>query len=115
MIVAFSSCLSCKSCVQQRKFDFSFENAEKKAHYQEKMGGLGCSSLSYMTEFLHMTELRCLHIKLLESPIPTAAAAAPTASSQEAHFDDISGTKRGTIDPLVSKRPEKILNKKIQN
>jgi len=23
--------------------------------------------------------------------------------------------KRGTIDPLVSKRPEKILNKKIQN
>ena len=41
--------------------------------------------------------------KLLESPIPTA----PTASSQKAHFDDISGTKRGTIDPLVSKRPEK--------
>ena len=52
-------------------------------------------------------------IKLLESPIPTAAAAAP--SSQKAHFDDISGTKRGTIDPLVSKRPEKILNNKIQN
>ena len=49
-------------------------------------------------------------IKLLESPIPAA-----TASSQKAHFDDISGTKRGTIDPLVSKRPEKILNKKIQN
>ena len=48
-----------------------------------------------------------LDIKLLESPIPTAAAAAPTASSQKAHFDDISGTKRGTIDPLVSKRPEK--------
>ena len=45
------------------------------------------------------------HIKLLESPIPTATAAAP--SSQKAHFDDISGTKRGTIDPLVSKRPEK--------
>ena len=48
-------------------------------------------------------------IKLLESPIPA------TASSQKAHFDDISGTKRGTIDLLVSKRPEKILNKKIQN
>ena len=42
------------------------------------------------------------YIKLLESPIPAA-----TASSQKAHFDDISGTKRGTIDPLVSKRPEK--------
>ena len=44
------------------------------------------------------------NIKLLESPIPTAAAAAP---SQKAHCDNISGTKRGTIDPLVSKRPEK--------
>ena len=44
-------------------------------------------------------------IKLLESPIPTATTA--TASSQKAHFDNISGTKRGTIDPLVSKRPEK--------
>ena len=43
-----------------------------------------------------------LQIKLLESPIPTAAT-----SSQKAHFDNISGTKRGTIDPLVSKRPEK--------
>ena len=53
-------------------------------------------------------------IKLLESPIP-AAAAAPAAPSQKAHCDNISGTKRGTIDPLVSKRPEKILNKKIQN
>ena len=42
-------------------------------------------------------------IKLLESPIPTAPTA---ASSQKAHFDNISGTKRGTIDPLVSKRPE---------
>ena len=41
-------------------------------------------------------------IKLLESPIPTAAP-----PSQKAHFDNISGTKRGTIDPLVSKRPEK--------
>ena len=44
-------------------------------------------------------------IKLLESPIPTATATAPP--SQKAHFDDISGTKRGSIDPLVSKRPEK--------
>ena len=41
-------------------------------------------------------------IKLLESPIPATAT-----SSQKAHFDNISGTKRGSIDPLVSKRPEK--------
>ena len=48
-------------------------------------------------------------IKLPESPIPAAAPAAPAAPapSQKAHFDNISGTKRGTIDPLVSKRPEK--------
>ena len=51
-------------------------------------------------------------IQLLESPIPTAAPA--PAVSQKASSDDISGTKRGTIDPLVSKRPEKILNKKIK-
>ena len=44
--------------------------------------------------------------------IPAAPAAPP---SQKASSDDISGTKRGTIDPLVSKRPEKILNKKINN
>ena len=47
-----------------------------------------------------------LPIKLLESPIPTTATAT-AASSQKANFDNISGTKRGTIDPLVSKRPEK--------
>ena len=46
-------------------------------------------------------------IKLLESPIPAAAAAAAAPPSQKAHCDNISGTKRGTIDPLVSKRPEK--------
>ena len=42
-------------------------------------------------------------IQHLESPIPTTAAPV----SQKASSDDISGTKRGTIDPLVSKRPEK--------
>jgi len=48
-------------------------------------------------------------IQLLESPIPAAPA-----TSQKAPSDDILRTKSGTIDPLVSKRPEKILNKKIQ-
>ena len=52
--------------------------------------------------FLCLTNI-CQTIKLLESPIP---ATAPTPS-QKAHFDNISGTKRGSIDPLVSKRPEK--------
>ena len=55
------------------------------------------------------------HIKLLESPIPTAAAAAAAAApSQKAHFDNISGTKCGTIDPLVSKRPEKFWIRKFK-
>ena len=53
-----------------------------------------------------------MEIKLLESPIPTTAAAPTAASSQKAHFDNISGTKRGTLDPLVSKRPEKNFEKK---
>ena len=52
-------------------------------------------------------------IQLLESPIP-AAPAAP-APSQKASSGDISGTKRGIIDPLVSKQSEKILNKKIKD
>ena len=47
-------------------------------------------------------------IQVLESPIPTT----PTTLSQKASSGDISGTKRDIIDPLVSKRPEKILNKK---
>ena len=38
-------------------------------------------------------------IQLLESPIPAAPA-----PSQKASSDDISGTKRGIIDPLVSKQ-----------
>ena len=46
-----------------------------------------------------------VHIQLLESPIPTTTTTA--AVSQKASSDDISGTKRGTIDPLVSKQPEK--------
>ena len=48
-----------------------------------------------------------LIIKLLESPIPAPPPAAAPAPSQKASSDDISGTKRGIIDPLVSKRPEK--------
>ena len=53
-------------------------------------------------------------IQLLESPIPAAAPPAAAPPSQKASTDDISGTKRGTIDPLVSKQPEKILKKKVQ-
>ena len=45
-----------------------------------------------------------MYIQLLESPIPTTTAAV----SQKASSDDISGTKRGTIDPLVSKRLGKV-------
>ena len=45
-------------------------------------------------------------IQLLESQIPAPAAPA-AAPSQKVSSDDISGTKRGTIDPLVSKQPEK--------
>ena len=50
-----------------------------------------------------------LDIQLLESPIPTT-----TTTSQKASSGDFSGTKHGIINPLVSKRPEKILNKKIE-
>ena len=50
-------------------------------------------------------------IKILECPIPpTTTAARP---SQKPSNGDISGTKRGIIDPLVSKQPENILKKKI--
>ena len=41
-------------------------------------------------------------IQLLESPIPTPATATATLS-QKASSGNISGTKRGIIDPLVSK------------
>ena len=54
-------------------------------------------------------------IQLLESPIPATPASTPATLSQKASSGNILGTKRGSIDPLVSKRPEKILNKKIQN
>ena len=36
-------------------------------------------------------------------------------SSQKPSYGNISGTKQGIKDPLVSKRPENILNKKIKN
>ena len=44
--------------------------------------------------------VRLKGIQLLESPIPAAPPAPP---SQKTSSDDILGTKRGTIDPLVSK------------
>ena len=45
-------------------------------------------------------------IQLLEYQIP------PLLVTKNAHVD-ISGTKRGIIDPLVSKRPENISEKEI--
>ena len=68
-----------------------------------------------MTIVLNIITIMRSVIQLLESPIPAPAAAAAPAPSQKASSDNISGTKRGTMDPLVSKRPEKILNIKIQN
>ena len=47
--------------------------------------------------------LKIYHIQLLESPIPPA----PARPSQKASSGDISGTKRGIIDPPVSKRTGK--------
>ena len=47
--------------------------------------------------------------------IPIPAAALLLSSSQKPSHGNILVTKRGIIDPLVSKRPEKILNKKIKN
>ena len=72
-----------------------------------------CKFMSANSSWLQIVfkHLNFTLIKLLESPIPAPAP----PPSQKASSDDISGTKRGTIDPLVSKRPEKILNKKIQN
>ena len=53
--------------------------------------------------WIFLSLLIFVFIQLLESPIPAAAA----PPSQKASSDDISGTKRGTVDLLVSKRPEK--------
>ena len=50
---------------------------------------------------------RLKRIQLLESPIPTPTPTTTTTptptTSQKASSGDISGTKRGIIDPLVSK------------
>ena len=52
-------------------------------------------------------------IQLLEFPIPTPTTTPTTpTASQKATSGDISGTKRGIIDPL-SKRPEKFWIKKL--
>ena len=55
-------------------------------------------------------------IQLLESPIGTTTTATTTtpAMSQKASSGDVSGTKRGIIDPLVSKRPEKFWIRKLK-
>ena len=57
-------------------------------------------------------------IQLLESPIPTPTPTTTTTTpttSKKASSGDISGTKRGIKDPLVSKRPEKILENNKKN
>ena len=48
-----------------------------------------------------------LFFQLLEYPIPPSSSQKPTPG-------DISGTERAIIDPLVSKRREKILSMKIK-
>ena len=83
---------------------------EKKEEEEEAMMAQAHSLLLTMDSMLSLEGNSLQHsIQLLESPIPAAPAV-----SQKASSDDISGTKRSTIDPLVSKRPEKILNKKIK-
>ena len=58
-----------------------------------------CSLLSFYTE-----------IQLLEYPIPPRPARPRPRASQKPSSADISETESGIIDPLVSKRPGKILN-----
>ena len=52
---------------------------------------------------LYIVEAICIIIKLQEYPIPAAA----TAPSQKPSHGNISVTKRGIIDALVSKELEK--------
>ena len=74
----------------------------------KKTALLDLNSLTKMSYFYQSTGKNLLfqYNQLLRtysiSPIPATAT-----SSQKAHFDNISGTKRGSIDPLVSKRQEK--------
>ena len=73
-----------------------------------------CSLLKRLTRSFkkYWVQFAVCFIQLLESPIHATASTATL--SQKASSGNISGTKRGIIDPLVSKRPEKILNKKIK-
>ena len=64
--------------------------------------------LIFFAFFLFGNLCKNIVIQLLEFQIPTPAPARP---SQKASSGDILGTKRGIRDPLVSKRPETILNK----
>ena len=59
---------------------------------------------------LHFYPMQTYQPTILEYSIPAPTAATP---SQKPSHGDILVTKRGIIDPLISKRPEKILNKKI--
>ena len=61
-----------------------------------------------MPNFLH------LPIQLLDYPIPLVPLSSCTCMSQKPSHGDISGTKRGIIDLLVSKRPEKSKLKRLR-
>ena len=51
-------------------------------------------------------------IQLLEYSKTSPSPPSPSSPSRSGYPPSISGTKCGIIDPLVSKRPEKILNRK---
>ena len=67
-----------------------------------------CHCFHILFFFMVIHYISITTIQLLESPIPTPTTPTPSPTmSQKGSSGDISGTKRGTIDPLVSKRPEK--------
>ena len=59
---------------------------------------------------------KCIFLKHIESPIltTTTPATPATTTSPKASSGDISGTKGGIIDPLVSKRPKKFWKRKFK-
>ena len=66
--------------------------------------------VSVLIMSLHFYPMQTYQPTILEYSIPAPTAATP---SQKPSHGDISGTKRGIIDPLVSKRLEKCKDEKI--